>query len=340
MTRLHQVIARDSGEVLDERLFGDRIVRFLYSHGRERAPALFGALTGPFMSRLLAWANFDATLGPSLLGNRRFLRRAGVDLDECLDPPAALTSPRRIFERKIRYWECRPQPRDRAVVVSPADARVVVGSLDRSSLISAKGKFFSLPELLGVDRPRWRERFDGGDFAVFRLTPDKYHYNHTPVAGRVVDAYPVDGAHHSCNPSAVVELATPFSKNRRFVTVFDSDVPGGTGAGMVALVEVVALMIGDIRQGYCETRYDAPRPVEPGLFVRRGRPKSLYRPGSSTDILLFEAGRVGFAPDLLRNQRRADAASRFAAAFGGPFVETDVPVRSAIGRAIPREDAP
>jgi hypothetical protein len=31
----------------------------------------------------------------------------------------------------------------------------------------------------------WLPAFDRGDFAIFRLTPDKYHYNHVPVSGEV-----------------------------------------------------------------------------------------------------------------------------------------------------------
>jgi len=66
--------------------------------------------------------------------------------------------------------------------------------------------------------------FAGGDFAVCRLTPDKYHYNHLPVSGRIVDIYEVDGCHHSCNPLASVAVASIYSKNRRVVTVIDTDV--------------------------------------------------------------------------------------------------------------------
>lgn len=332
----HQYVERDTGAVLDERLFGDRIVRFLYAPAREHAPALFRALTGPRMSGLLAYANFDARLAPSLLGNRRFLRRTGVDLAECVDPPESFTTPRRIFERRIRYWECRPQPDDPRAVVCPADARVLLGSLAERSGIFVKDKFFSFTDLLGTDNDAWLRRFAGGDFAVFRLTPDKYHFNHTPVAGRVVAAYWIDGLRHSCNPAAVVQVVTPYSRNARFVTIFDTDVPGGTGAGLVAMVEVVALMIGGIEQCYSERRYDDPRPLEPGVFARRGRPKSLYRPGSSTDVLLFEPGRIAFARDLLRHQARSDVTSRFSAAFAGPFGETEVRVRSRLGGALAR----
>lgn len=333
----HQYVSRADGGVLTETLFGDRIVNFLYSSARESAPAVFRALTGKRMSKLLSLANFDLPLTTTLLGNKRFLERTGVDLGECVDPPESFTTPRKIFERKIRYWECRPEPEDPRAVVSPADSRVVIGSFHLDSGLFAKGKFFDFEELLGADKRRWLEAFDGGDFAVFRLTPDKYHYNHTPVAGRVVDAYELDGGYHSCNPGAVVEVVTPYSKNKRFVTVIDTDVEGGTGVGLVAMIEIVALMIGEIVQCYSDERYDDPRPAEPGMFVRRGVAKSLYRPGSSTDVVLFEPGRVRFAPDLQRNLSFKNACSRFSEAFGQPLVETDVAVRSLIATGRPQE---
>ena len=114
---------------------------------------------------------------------------------------------------------------------------------------------------------------------MFRLTLDKYHYNHAPVAGVVKDFFVLDGACHACNPSAVVAVVTPYSKNRRHVTLIDTDVPGGSQVGMVAMVEVAALMIGDIVQCYSDEKYASPKPMTRGLFLRRGAPKSRYRPG-------------------------------------------------------------
>jgi phosphatidylserine decarboxylase len=148
------------------------------------------------------------------------------------------------------------------------------------------------------------------------------------VAGGVLDVYQIDGAFNSCNPEAIVAMATPYSKNRRVVTIIDTDVEGGTGVGLVAMVEVVALMIGDIVQCYSEQGYQDPRPVEPGMQLKKGQPKSLYRPGSSTDVLVFQQGRVEFARDLLENQRRQDVVSRFTSGFRTNLVETDVAVRS------------
>jgi phosphatidylserine decarboxylase len=325
----HQYVERQSGYVRDEQLFWDGAIRFLYSSVREQAPSLFTALTSRRMSSLLGFLNYDSFVTRRLVGGRRFVTSCGIEMGECVDGGAGLDTLAKIFERQIRYWECRPMPDDSSIVVSPADARVVCGSLSRASLLRIKGKFFDLDELLGKGRNH-RQRFAEGDWAVFRLTPEKYHYNHAPVAGVVADFYELSGANHSCNPSAMVEVVTPLSKNQRCVTVIDTDVPHGSRVGLVAMIEVGALMIGGIVQCYSDERYERPRPVEPGLFLRRGAPKSRYRPGGSTDVLLFEKGRIRFREDLVRNQQRTDVASRFSTGFGYPLAETDVCVRSAV----------
>jgi len=325
----HQYIERDSGMVITERLLGDRMIRLLYHGVRENSTALFKILTSSWSSHILGMVNFDRPV----LNERAFLADCGIDLSECLDPSSQLDTPRKIFERRIRYWECRPMPTDTDAVVSPADARVLVGSFHETSLIFLKDKFFSFEELLGEGNPEWQKAFAGGDFAVFRLTPDKYHYNHVPVSGEVVDFYTIDGDYHSCNPAAVVAVATPYSKNKRVVTVIDTDVPGGTGVGLVAMIEVVALMIGDIVQAYSSESYNAPRVVEKGMFLQKGQPKSLYRPGSSSDIIMFQEGRIDFAGDILNNMNQTGVSSRFTQGFQKPLVETDIRVRSPLGRA-------
>jgi phosphatidylserine decarboxylase len=71
--------------------------------------------------------------------------------------------------------------------------------------------------------------------------PEKYHYTHCPASGVVRDIYDLPGAYHSCHPAATVALAAPFSKNRRVVTIIDTDVANGSGVGLVAMIEVVAL---------------------------------------------------------------------------------------------------
>ncbi|MCX7636129.1 MAG: phosphatidylserine decarboxylase, partial [Syntrophales bacterium] len=122
----HQYIERQTNRVETERLYGDRVIRFLYGSLREHAPAVFRAVTSSRMSSILGFLNYDHFLGRRLTRNGDFLKACGIDLRECLDHPAALNTPRKIFERKIRYWECRPMPEDPAIVVSPADAKVLL----------------------------------------------------------------------------------------------------------------------------------------------------------------------------------------------------------------------
>ncbi len=332
----HQYIEGDTCDLRTEHLYRDRVVGFIYSRLREDAPFLFRLLTSRRASSLIAFLNYDLFISRRVSGIVPFLNASAIDRGEWLDPPRMLDTPKKIFERKIRYWQCRPMPDRKNSIVSPADSRMLVGSLENGSALFLKDKFFDLRDL--VAKKVWVEAFQRADFALFRLTPEHYHYNHTPVSGRVVDFYEIPGVYHSCNPGAVVALVTPYSKNTRVVTIIDSDVPGGSRVGLVAVIEVVALMIGKVRQQYSECEYKEPRPVEVGMFLEKGCPKSLYEPGSSTDILLFQAGRIGFDPQLVLNMERPLASSRFTEAFGKPLLETEVKVRSQIGVARPRPE--
>lgn len=334
LNSFHQYIDRHSGAVCNERLYRDALVRRLYGTLREHAPSVFRLATSAHSTALLGWLNYDVPLGGTLAGQRRFLAESGVNLSECVAAPHALQTARQLFERQLRYWECRPLPDDPAAVVSPADARLLLGSLALTSALFLKGKFFDLEELLGRDKLIWLRAFQHADWAILRLTPDKYHYNHVPVTGIVKDFYEVRGASHACNPAAIVAEVTPYSKNTRTVTILDTDIAGGTQIGLVAMLEITALMIGAVQQCYSSQRYAEARPLAPGMRLERGCVKSLYRPGSSTDVLLFEPGRLRFDEDLLRNQQRQDAQSRFSQGFGRSLVETEVLVRSQIARRV------
>ncbi|MBI3247469.1 MAG: phosphatidylserine decarboxylase [Deltaproteobacteria bacterium] len=324
----HQYIDRETGAVCTERLYADWMLNTLYLSAWEKVPALYRLLTSARFSRVLGLFCYDSPLGARLSGNRRFLRSCRVAIEECLDPPDRLDTARKIFERRIRYWKCRPLPDNPRAVVSPADARVLVGSFRDTSSLFLKEKFFGAGELLDSNKPIWVNTFVKGDFAIFRLTPDKYHYNHVPVAGLVCDTYEIPGEYHSCNPGVVEAISSSYAKNKRVVTLLNTDVEGGSGVGFVAMIEIVALMIGDIVQCYSEECYEAPCAAARGRFLKCGQPKSLYRPGSSTTVLLFQPDRVRFADDLVANQHRAGVCSRFSQGLGRSLVETDVKVRS------------
>ncbi len=329
----HQYIERNTRQVNTEQLYGDQAVQFLYSNIREQSPWLFRKLTSARASRFLSYINYYGILAQRMKTHLNLQSILNIIGEECVEPPEKMDSLKKIFERKICYWQCRPMPNDPLAIVSPADSRMLLGSFAETSSLFIKGKFFDYEEMIGHNKKTWLSTFQDGDFAIFRLTPEKYHYNHTPVAGKVIDFYPISGSYHACNPNAVISVVTPYSKNKRFVTIIDTDIAGGSHAGIVAMVEVVALMIGDIVQCYSENEYDKPMSVGTGMFIKKGMPKSLFRPGSSTVVLIFQKDRVKFADDITANMFYPDVQSIFSFGFGKSLVETDVKVRSYIGSA-------
>ncbi|MBI5592702.1 MAG: phosphatidylserine decarboxylase [Deltaproteobacteria bacterium] len=330
----HQYIIRKTGSVQTETLCADPLIAWMYCNAREKAHWLFNALISREFSKVLAWLHYDVRHDLTRKQIARILQELGINSKEIADDVSCYRCLRDIFERKIRYADFRPMPDSPDAIVSPADARILIGSFSTTSAVFIKEKFFDYAELIGRDRHNWLSRFEHGDFAVFRLTPDQYHYNHVPVSGVVADHYEIPGRYHSCNPGAMVRTVTPLSKNRRIITVIDTDTDTGTRIGSVAMIEVVAMMIGDIVQCYSDIAYDDPRGVTKGMSLKKGQPKSLFRPGSSTTVLIFEKNRIRFSEDLMRNMFRRDISSRFSQGFGIPLVETDVRVRSEIGRRI------
>ena len=189
----HHYIERDTRRIKTEQFYGDQAVQFLYSRIREQSSWLFRRLTSARISSVLGHMNYDGILSKRMNNYLDIHQQLNIDPGECLDVPENLNSLRRIFERKIRYGECRPMPNDPCAVVSPADSRMLLGSFQEESGLFIKDKFFDYEEMFGPDKRTWLAAFRKGDFAVFRLTPEKYHYNHTPVAGKIIDFYQIPG---------------------------------------------------------------------------------------------------------------------------------------------------
>jgi hypothetical protein len=126
---------------------------------------------------------------------------------------------------------------------------------------------------------------------------------------------------------------------QRKIEIYDAEVllrgvPGGSNIGLVAMIEVTALMIGEVVLCYSRERYENPQPILPGMLIERSCPKRRYRPGGSADVLIFQGRPISFDEDLIVNRDRGDVQSRFSLAFGQPLVETEVAVRSRTAKKI------
>lgn len=328
----HYYIERSTGIPVKETFFSDKLINFIYNPIYENFNFVFKILTGKYSSKAAAYFNYESLLKSKLSDTKRLMRDLKIKEDELYLTQNKRLTPKLIFERKIYYWDKRPLNKDLSSIASPCDSRVITGDDSNKALYFIKEKFFSYDDLI-PSKKEWSKTFKSGCFAIFRLTPDKYHYNHTPVSGKVVDFYEIDGVYHSCNPSVVSKIDKPFCKNKRVVTILDTDVENGSNIGKVCMVEVAALMIGEIIQCYSQKRYEHPKPIKKGMFIEKGQPKSRFAPGSSTVIILFEKGKIRFDDDLIENRNR-NIESRFSKDFTTPLIETDINVREQIAYKI------
>ncbi len=159
--------------------------------------------------------------------------------------------------------------------------------------IEAKGRAFSLPELLGGDAAL-TETFAGGNYAVIYLSPRDYHRIHMPLAGALLRTGYIPGRLFSVNEATVRAVPDLYARNERLVTVFD------TGAGPMAVILVGAIFVGSMQtvwSGVVTPPYGpAPRWHqfgEDGVRLARGAELGRFNMGS-TVILLLPSGRTAW----------------------------------------------
>jgi phosphatidylserine decarboxylase len=336
LSGLHQYVSRHSHAVVDESLLADRVIRFLYAREREDPSLLQRALASPKVTQWLAHWEFDRHLANPSRHIEQIAKRLSINTEEIVGGVATMRTMRDLFERKIRFWDVRPLPIKTCGIVSPADGKALPFLANDATALPIKEKFIGLNELLGHANP-WVLGVHDIAGVIVRLTPDVYHYTHTPVTGRVVSHQLIEGAFHSCNPLAATRLRNSYPRNRRAVTVYDTDISNGSGVGIVVQVDVAAMMIGQIVGCYSERKYEQPAPLRIGQLVVRGMPVSLFRPGSSTSVVLWHGSRASVANDLVSNSTRVHLRSRFSDWLQSAWVETALRVRQPISEAIAGE---
>src|SRR4030066_263174 len=94
----HQYIERETRKIKTEYLYGDKVVRFLYSGIKESAPWLFRQLTSAKITWLLSYANYRGFLAARMKEYLDLQRNLGISVEECLEPLELLDTPQKIFE--------------------------------------------------------------------------------------------------------------------------------------------------------------------------------------------------------------------------------------------------
>lgn len=252
-----------------------------------------------------------------------FARTVGIDLEEAELPLEAYGSIGEFFVRRLKPG-ARSWPTDSAVLASPVDGVLGrFGRIEAGRALQAKGRDYSVAELLGDGGEEGGGRYDGGLYVTIYLSPRHYHRIHAPCGGRIERARHVPGALLPVNAPAVASVPDLFARNERLVCWVERE------AGAVAVVAVGAYNVGRISASFegrdvAERRGTTPwrtnvrgavgetRTYEPAIPVRIGDEIMAFHLGS-TVVLAIEPGRAVLADGLVPGGevRAGDPIARF-----------------------------
>ncbi len=250
---------------------------------------------GAAYSALIGWTATQEV--PSRLrpfAYRAFARAVGANLAEAELDLHAYPSFGDFFARRLRDGARQIDPAADAIV-SPCDGLVAAsGQTTDGTLVQAKGKSYTLAELLASES--LAARFTGGDYATIYLSPRDYHRVHTPVSGHLVAYDYLPGALWPVNPLVVARRDALFARNERVVIELDAGALGRVCVVMVGAAGVgnIALDHGDLSSARLRGAGERRRVELGNIPVVRGDELGAFRLGS-TVVLVFEPNRSALA---------------------------------------------
>jgi phosphatidylserine decarboxylase len=226
---------------------------------------------------------------------RGFLKLYPIDMTEAAQgDPLSFGSFNEFFTRALKPG-VRAIAADPKTIACPVDGTISeAGNIDGEHLLQAKGRSFSLTELLAAQP--WARSFEGGSFATIYLAPFNYHRVHMPLRGDLEDTVYVPGRLFSVNAVTASLVPRLFARNERVLTLFD------TAFGQVALVMVGALNVGSMATVWAGDITPAARRVITRLpaqevSLEKGEELGRFNMGS-TVILLFQQDRARWLGDV------------------------------------------
>lgn len=191
------------------------------------------------------------------------------------------------FIRELKSG-ARPIDPDPRMMVSPCDAIVgACGAIDGDKLIQAKGKGYTLDELL-VD-PALAARYRDGRYVTLRLTSSMYHRFHAPYDLTLEHVTYVAGDTWNTNPIALARVDRLFCKNERAILRARLPAAEGPEAPLVTLVPVASILVASIRLHRLDVllhlRHPGPNEIACQTWFARGEEMGWFELGST--ILVF-----------------------------------------------------
>ena len=171
---------------------------------------------------------------------KQIIKHYGVNMNEALEQDInTFKSFNHFFTRELNS-NVRPLTTTPNAIACPADGTVSqAGKINDGEIFQAKGKNFTVTDLLGGDSKR-AEPFNNGVFTTIYLSPKDYHRLHMPLTGTLREMVHIPGRLFSVNTATTNSVPGLFARNERVAAIFDTD------AGPMALVLVGAIFVSSI----------------------------------------------------------------------------------------------
>ena len=144
-----------------------------------------------------------------------------------------------FFTRELEPG-ARPIEQDENLLGAPCDGRISqFGVIDQTTIIQAKGKYFSVDEFL-TPACQNRAAFENGNFCTLYLSPRDYHRVHMAYAAQLIEMVYVPGRLFSVAPYAPKTIDKLYARNERVACIFKT-CHGYMATVMVGAVNVAAI---------------------------------------------------------------------------------------------------
>lgn len=275
-------IERKTGEILTEKVPGEKYLKFLYYNPFGELP-LNMVVKKKFLTEKYGRL-MDKPESVKKIPD--FIKEVGINISEAKKDVSEFTSFNDFFYRELKPG-VRTIDTDDNVIVSPADGKILVlENIKNDKKFYVKGDQFTLDEFF--QDKNLAKKYEDGIFVIIRLAPVDYHRFHFPADGIIGDSHLINGDYYSVSTHAIRRNFRIFCENKREYSILKTQKFGD-----IVMIEVGATMVGGIKQTY-----------KPNSFVKKGQEKGYFYFGGSTCILVFEKGKVKLDKDLIENTKK------------------------------------
>jgi phosphatidylserine decarboxylase len=193
-------------------------------HAVSRVVYMVTRLRGPQVKPMISW----------------FVKKYGVNMNDAEESEIGYYQTfNEFFTRPLKH-DIRPVVPGDNTFACPCDGKISQsGAIQAGAIMQAKGRAYSVLELLGGDKAMAAE-FANGCFSTIYLAPHDYHRLHMPLDAKMLRMIHVPGRLFSVADWTVQEIPRLFARNERLACYFE------TASGPMVMVLVGAINVSAI----------------------------------------------------------------------------------------------